>query len=215
MNIEIKKQYDLVDYEASVKFMQLRVNEISKNLQKELIWFLNHDHIYTKGTSANENEILKTNEIKIVKTNRGGKTTYHGPGQRIVYFMIDLNSKKKDIRKFITIIEQSLIDFLKNYKINATTFKDRVGIWVTGKDGQTFDKEEKIGAIGLRLQKWITYHGLSFNIKPDMTNYEYINACGLENFKNTSLFELGIDLDEEYFDNEYSKIFLKNLQQLK
>ena len=215
MNIEIKKQYDLVDYEASVKFMQLRVNEISRNLQKELIWFLNHDHIYTKGTSANENEILKTNKIKIVKTNRGGKTTYHGPGQRIVYFMIDLNSKKKDIRKFITIIEQSLIDFLKNYKINATTFKDRVGIWVTGKDGQTFDKEEKIGAIGLRLQKWITYHGLSFNIKPDMTNYEYINACGLENFKNTSLFELGINLDEECFDNEYSKIFLKNLQQLK
>jgi len=215
MNIEIKKQYDLVDYEAAVKFMQLRVNEISRNLQKELIWFLNHDHIYTKGTSANENEILKTNEIKIVKTNRGGKTTYHGPGQRIVYFMIDLNNKKKDIRKFITIIEQSLIDFLKNYKINATTFKDRVGIWVTGKDGQTFDKEEKIGAIGLRLQKWITYHGLSFNIKPDMTNYEYINACGLEDFKNTSLFELGINLDEEYFDNEYSTIFLKNLQQLK
>ena len=215
MNIEIKKQYDLVDYEASVKFMQLRVNEISNNLQKELIWFLSHDHIYTTGTSANENEILQTNEIKIVKTNRGGKTTYHGPGQRIVYFMIDLNSKKKDIRKFITIIEQSLIDFLKNYKINATTFKDRVGIWVTGKDGQTFDKEEKIGAIGLRLQKWITYHGLSFNIKPDMTNYEYINACGLENFKNTSLFELGINLDEECFDTEYSKIFLKNLQQLK
>ncbi len=215
MNIEIKKQYDLVDYEASVKFMQLRVNGISKNLQKELIWFLNHDHIYTKGTSANENEILKKNEIKIVKTNRGGKTTYHGPGQRIVYFMIDLNRKKKDIRKFITIIEQSLIDFLKNYKINATTFRDRVGIWVTGKDGQTFDKEEKIGAIGLRLQKWITYHGLSFNIKPDMTNYEYINACGLENYKNTSLFELGINLDEECFDNEYSKIFLKNLQKLK
>ena len=215
MNIEIKKQYDLVDYEASIKYMQIRVNEISRNLQKELIWFLSHDHIYTKGTSANENEILKTNEIKIVKTNRGGKTTYHGPGQRIVYFMIDLNSKKKDIRKFITIIEQSLIDFLKNYKINATTFKDRVGIWVTGKDGQTFDKEEKIGAIGLRLHKWITYHGLSFNIKPDMTNYEYINACGLENFKNTSLFELGINLDEECFDNEYSKIFLKNLQQLK
>lgn len=215
MNIEIKKQYDLVDYEASVKFMQLRVNEISRNLQKELIWFLNHDHIYTKGTSANENEILKTNDIKIVKTNRGGKTTYHGPGQRIVYFMIDLNSKKKDIRKFITVIEQSLIDFLKNYKINATTFKDRVGIWVTGKDGQKFDKEEKIGAIGLRLQKWITYHGLSFNIKPDMTNYEYINACGLENYKNTSLFELGINLDEECFDNEYSKIFLKKLQQLK
>ena len=215
MSIEIKKQYDLVDYEASVKFMQLRVKEISNNLQKELIWFLSHDHIYTQGTSANENEILKMNEIKIVKTNRGGKTTYHGPGQRIVYFMIDLNSKKKDIRKFITIIEQSLIDFLENYNINAKTFKDRVGIWVIGKDGKIFDKEEKIGAIGLRLQKWITYHGLSFNIKPEMKNYEYINACGLENFKNTSLYELGIDMDEKYFDNKYSTIFMKNLKKLK
>ena len=215
MSIEIKKQYDLVDYEAAVKFMQLRVKEISNNLQNELIWFLNHDHIYTQGTSANENEILKTNEIKIVKTNRGGKTTYHGPGQRIVYFMLDLNNKKKDIRKFITIIEQSLIDFLASYKINATTFKDRVGIWVTGKDGKIFDKEEKIGAIGLRLQKWITYHGLSFNIKTEMKNYEYINACGLENFKNTSLYELGIDMDEEYFDHKYSNIFLKNLEKLK
>tara|TARA_Y100001970_G_scaffold21944_1_gene25223 strand:+ start:51 stop:698 length:648 start_codon:yes stop_codon:yes gene_type:complete len=214
MSIEIKKQYELVDYEAAVKFMQLRVNEISNNLQKELIWFLNHDHIYTKGTSANENEILKTNEIKIVKTNRGGKTTYHGPGQRIVYFMIDLNSKQKDIRKFITIIEQSLIDFLSIYNINATTFKDRVGIWVTGKDGKKFDKEEKIGAIGLRLQKWITYHGLSFNIKPDMKKYEYINACGLENFKNTSLYELGIEIDEKSFDAKYSIIFLKNLKKL-
>mgnify|MGYP001256250473 CR=1 FL=1 len=215
MSIEIKKQYDLVDYETALHFMQLRVNEISNNLQKELIWFLNHDHIYTQGTSSKENEIIKINKIKIIKTNRGGKTTYHGPGQRIVYFMIDLNSKKKDIRKFITIIEQSLIDFLKKYNINATTFKDRVGIWVTGKDGKIFDKEEKIGAIGLRLKNWITYHGLSFNIKPEMKNYKYINACGLENFKNTSLYELGIDLDEENFDNEYSNIFLNNLQQLK
>ncbi len=215
MSIEIKKQYDLVDYETAVKFMQLRVREISNNLQKELIWFLSHDHIYTQGTSANENEILKMNEIKILKTNRGGKTTYHGPGQRIVYFMIDLNSKKKDIRKFITIIEQSLIDFLQNYNINAKTFKDRVGIWVIGKDGKIFDKEEKIGAIGLRLQKWITYHGLSFNIKPEMKNYEYINACGLENYKNTSLYELGIDMDEKYFDNKYSTIFMKNLKKLK
>ena len=155
------------------------------------------------------------NEIRIVKTNRGGKTTYHGPGQRIVYFMIDLNNKKKDIRKFISIIEQSLIDFLKNYNINATTYKDRVGIWVTGKDGKIFVKEEKIGAIGLRLKNWITYHGLSFNIKPEMKNYEYINACGLEKFKNTSLSQLGIDLDEKKFDNEYSNIFLNNLKKLK
>jgi len=215
MTIEIKKQYDLVDYENSIEFMQQRVSEIFNKSKNELIWFLNHDHIYTQGTSATKNEIIKKNEIRIVKTNRGGKTTYHGPGQRIVYFMIDLNNKKKDIRKFITVIEKSLMDFLKNYHIDSTTYKERVGIWVTGKNGKRFNKEEKIGAIGLRLKNWITYHGLSFNIKPKMENYKFIDACGLKNFKNTSLHELDIKITEENFDKEFSLIFLNNLRNLK
>ena len=215
MTIEIKKQYDLVHYETSVKFMQIRVNKIINKSKNELIWFLNHDHIYTQGTSAVENEILKKNKIRIVKTNRGGKTTYHGPGQRIVYFMIDLNNKKKDIRKFITIIEKSLMDFLKNYQIDSTTYKERVGIWVTGKNGKKFTQEEKIGAIGLRLKNWVTYHGLSFNINPKMDNYKFIDACGLKNFKNTSLHELDINITEENFDKEFSLIFLNNLRNLK
>tara|TARA_B100000475_G_scaffold107857_1_gene78677 strand:+ start:41 stop:688 length:648 start_codon:yes stop_codon:yes gene_type:complete len=215
MTIEIKKQYDLVDYETSVEFMQLRVNQILNKSKNELIWFLNHDHIYTQGTSATTNEILKKNKIRIVKTNRGGKTTYHGPGQRIVYFMIDLNNKKKDIRKFITIIEKSLMDFLKNYQIDSTTYKERVGIWVTGKNGKKFNQEEKIGAIGLRLKNWVTYHGLSFNINPKMDNYKFIDACGLKNFKNTSLHELDINITEENFDKEFSLIFLNNLRNLK
>ena len=215
MTIEIKKQYDLVGYETSVEFMQLRVNQILNKSKNELIWFLNHDHIYTQGTSAVENEILKKNKIRIVKTNRGGKTTYHGPGQRIVYFMIDLNNKKKDIRKFITIIEKSLMDFLKNYQIDSTTYKERVGIWVTGKNGKKFNQEEKIGAIGLRLKNWVTYHGLSFNINPKMDNYKFIDACGLKNFKNTSLHELDINITEDNFDKEFSLIFLNNLRNLK
>ena len=215
MIIEIKKQYDLVDYKTSLEFMNLRVDEIINESKNELMWFLNHDHIYTQGTSSSENEILKKNTIKILKTNRGGKTTYHGPGQRIVYFMINLNKRKKDIRKFINIIEKSLMDFLNMYNINCSTYKDRVGIWVTGKNGIKFDKEKKIGAIGLRLTKWITYHGLSFNIKPDLQNYNYINACGLKNFKNTSLQELGLEIKENKFDEEYSKIFLDNLKNLK
>ena len=215
MTIEIKKQYNLVHYETSVKFMQIRVNKIINKSKNELIWFLNHDHIYTQGTSAKTNEILKKNKIRIVKTNRGGKTTYHGPGQRIVYFMIDLNNKKKDIRKFITIIEKSLMDFLKNYQIDSTTYKERVGIWVTGKNGKKFNQEEKIGAIGLRLKNWVTYHGLSFNINPKMDNYKFIDACGLKNFKNTSLHELDINITEEDFDKEFSLIFLNNLRNLK
>ena len=214
MTIEIKKQYDLVGYETSIEFMQLRVNQILNKSKNELIWFLNHDHIYTQGTSATKNEILKKNKIRIVKTNRGGKTTYHGPGQRIVYFMIDLNNKKKDIRKFITTIEKSIIEYLKKHKIDSTTYKERVGIWVTGKNGKKFKKEEKIGAIGLRLKNWITYHGLSFNIKPKMKNYDFINACGLENFKNTSLQELDINVAEKDFDKDFSIIFLKNLKSL-
>ena len=214
MTIEIKKQYDLVDYETSVEFMQLRVNQILNKSKNELIWFLNHDHIYTQGTSAVENEILKKNKIRIVKTNRGGRTTYHGPGQRIVYFMIDLNNKKKDIRKFITIIEKSLMDFLKNYQIDSATYKERVGIWVTGRNGKKFNQEEKIGAIGLRLKNWITYHGLSFNIKPNLKNFDKIDACGLKEFSTTSLDDLKINIDTKEFDELYLKLFLKELQKL-
>ena len=215
MNIEIKKQYDFVDYEKSVDFMKSRVSEIMVESKEELVWFLNHDHIYTQGTSASKNEILKKNKIQIVKTNRGGKTTYHGPGQRIIYFIINLNKRKKDIRQFISIIEMSLMEFLNMYNVDCTTYKNRVGIWVTGINGEKFSKEQKIGAIGLRLKNWITYHGLSFNINPDMKNYKYINACGLQNFRNTSLEELGININENRFDEEFSQIFLKNLNSLK
>ena len=215
MNIEIKKEYNFKDYEESLDFMKIRANEIYKYSKNELIWFLNHDHIYTQGTSSSDSEILKKNNIRILKTNRGGKTTYHGPGQRIIYFMINLNKRKKDVRKFITIIENSLIDFLKSYNIQSTTFKDRVGIWVTGKNGKGFKKEEKIGAIGLRLKNWITYHGLSFNINPEIRYYDYINACGLGNYKNTSLNELGIKISEEEFDLKYLNYFKNNLNNLK
>ena len=215
MKIEIKKQYDFVDYEKSIEIMKLRINEISNESKQELLWFLNHDHIYTQGTSSSENEIIKRNQIRIIKTNRGGKTTYHGPGQRIVYFLINLNKRKKDIRHFISIIEQSLIEFLKIYNIDCATYKDRVGIWVTGKNGRKFNQEEKIGAIGLRLKNWITYHGLSFNINPDMNNYKFINACGLKNFKNTSLHELGVKINENEFDKKFSNIFINNLEKFK
>ena len=147
MIIEIKKQYELVDYKQSVEFMKARVGQVIKETNKELLWFLSHDHIYTQGTSASKNEILKKNKIKIVKTNRGGKTTYHGPGQRIIYLIINLNKRKKDIRQFISVIESSLMEFLKKYDVDCATYKNRVGIWVTGKNGKKFNKEEKIGAI--------------------------------------------------------------------
>ena len=172
MNIEIKKQYNFVNYEKSVEYMKSRVSEIITESKEELIWFLNHDHVYTQGTSASENEILGENKIQIIKTNRGGRTTYHGPGQRIIYFIINLNTRKKDIRQFISIIESSLMEFLEMYKVDSTPYKNRVGIWVTGKNGKKFNKEENSGAIELRLKNWITYKWLSLNIKHAMTNNE-------------------------------------------
>ena len=212
--IEIINSKELINYESAIILMQSRIKEILSNNKKELIWFLEHDNVYTQGTSSKENEIIKSNNIKVIKTNRGGKTTYHGPGQRIIYFMINLNKRKKDIRKFITIIESSLIEFLDDYGIEARSFKDRVGIWVTKSNNLKFEKEKKIGAIGLRVSKWISYHGLSFNINPNLQFYENIHACGLEGYKNTSLTELGISINYEEFDSSFEKIFIKNLSKI-
>ena len=212
--IEIKHSEKLVDYESSIRFMESRVENIKNEKNKELIWFLNHDHIYTQGTSASLNEIIRANNVKVIRSNRGGKTTYHGPGQRIIYFLINLNKRKKDIRKFISIIEDSLITFLANYNVEARSFKDRVGIWVTKSNKIQFNKEKKIGAIGLRVTKWVTYHGLSFNINPDLNYYNNIYSCGLKDYKNTSLKEIGINISDSEFDEKYKKIFIQKLSHL-
>ena len=210
--IEIKISNEEVNYKEAVLFMESKVRDISENHSKELLWFLSHNHIFTQGTSASDDEILNSDVIEVLKTNRGGKTTYHGPGQRIVYFMLNLNNKKKDIRKFISVIENSVIDFLKNYNVEARAFKDRVGIWVIKNNKMTFDKEKKISAIGLRVKKWITYHGMSFNINPDLKYYNSIHSCGLKEYTNTSLNELGIKIDQKEFDEGFKKIFLNKLK---
>ena len=211
-NIEIINSKYPIDYIDSIKTMERRVNDINKGIEKELIWFLNHDHIYTQGASSLEKEIIKKTNIPIIKTNRGGKITYHGPGQRIVYFVIDLNKRKKDIRSFISLIENSLILLLKKYNVDSRTYKDRVGVWVTKNQNKKLKKEEKIGAIGLRLKKWITFHGLSVNINPDLNYYNNIHACGLEGYNNTSLSKLNIEIKNQDFDENYKNIFLKELE---
>ncbi len=211
---EIKISNSEVNYEEAVMYMESRVDGIINNKSEELIWFLNHNHIFTQGTSASKEEILNSDIIDVIKSNRGGKTTYHGPGQRIVYFMLNLNNKNKDIRKFITVIENSLITLLANYNIEAQAFKDRVGIWITKSNKITFDKEKKIGAIGLRIKKWVTYHGLSFNINPDLKYYNYIHSCGLKEYQNTSMEELGVKLDQSEFDNKFKEIFIEKLRKI-
>ena len=212
--IEINHSNESIDYQESLNFMEKRIIDISLNKKQELIWFLNHNNIYTMGTSAKKNEIHQDAQIPIINTNRGGRTTYHGPGQRIVYFLINLNKRKKDIRKFVNLIESSAIDVLNEFGLEAQTFSDRIGIWVTKNKNIKLKKEEKIGAIGLRVKKWITYHGLSFNLNPKLKYYQYIDACGLTEYSATSMQKLGIDLSDENFDKIYLKYFLQNLKKL-
>jgi len=214
-NIEIINSKKTINYQESVKIMENRVRDIFEGKKNELIWFLNHDHIYTQGTSSSNNEIVNNNfKIPILKTNRGGKTTYHGPGQRIVYLLINLNKRKKDIKKFTSIIESSTIKLLKKYSIEAKSYKSRVGIWVIKSKKFDNKREEKIGAIGLRIKKWVTYHGLSFNINPNLEYYNSIIACGLDGYKSTSLKKLGVNINIKKFDEQFLKIFLKELKKL-
>ena len=148
MNIEIKISKRQIPYINAINFLEKRVKNIKNGKAKDLLWILEHPTTYTDGVRYEKNEILDK-RIKIIKTNRGGKITLHNPGQKIVYFVIDLNNKKKDIRKFITVIENSIIKFLNLYKIKSKADKDRIGIWV---------KNKKIAAIGVRVTKWIAYH---------------------------------------------------------
>ena len=212
--IDIKTSNQNIEYFDALNFMEKKVDKILDNQENEMLWFLNHNHIYTCGTSANRNEILSKTNIPILQTNRGGKTTYHGPGQRVVYFMINLNKRKKDIRKFVNIIENSVISLLKEFGIEATTFPERVGIWVIKSQGNKLSKEKKIGSIGLRIKKWVTYHGLSFNINPDLKFYENINACGLKNYTSTSLKDLCINLSNKEFDKIINKNFNNGISQM-
>ena len=152
MNIEIKKSQKPVKYEDAVRFMEKRLLEIDQKKSNDLIWILEHEDLYTAGTSYSENEILDKS-IKIIKTNRGGKITYHGPGQLICYFVIDLKKIKRDIRKFISIIEKTIIDTLKSYNIDTFSDKNNIGIWYDDNS-----EVKKVAAIGVRVSKWIAYH---------------------------------------------------------
>ena len=214
-NIEINYSTTEVDYLDSINFMEKRVSEINDKKRKELIWFLNHDHLYTIGTSGSKNEVRSKITIPLIKTNRGGKITYHGPGQRIVYFLIDLKKRKKDIKMFVNSIENTVILLLKEFNLQASTFDGRVGIWVTKSKNTILPKEKKIGAIGLRLKKWTTYHGLSFNINPDLKYFEKIDACGLKDYKSTSMEALGLKISTKEFDRLFLRYFLKELKKLK
>ena len=205
MNIEIKKSQKLVKYEEALRLMEERLLQIDQKKSKDLIWVLEHENIYTAGTSYKENEILDRS-INIFKTNRGGKITYHGPGQLICYFVIDLKKIKKDIRNFISIIEKTIIDSLKSYDINTFSDKENIGIWYNDNS-----EIKKVAAIGVRVSKWIAYHGFSININNDLKKYDAIIPCGINDKGITNLKTINnqsyTDLKERIIKN-----FISNLQ---
>ena len=205
MNIEIKKSQKPVKYEDALEYMEKRLLEIHQNKSNDLIWTLQHEDIYTAGTTYKENEILDKS-IKILKTNRGGKITYHGPGQLICYFVIDLKKDKKDIRKFISIIEKTIIETLKFYQIDTFPDKDNIGVWYNDNS-----KVKKIAAIGVRVSKWIAYHGFSININNDLEKYNAIIPCGI---KDKGIINLKNIKDQNYenIENILIENFISNLK---
>ena len=200
MSIEIKKSIKPVNYFDAIDFLEKRVTKININDANELIWILEHPSIFTAGTSFNENDILDKS-IKVVKTSRGGKITWHGPGQLVCYFVINLNNRKKDIRKFLNIIENSIITSLKKFGISSYSDRKNIGIWT-----KINNKEKKIGAIGIRVKKWIAYHGFSVNITSSMSNYKKIIPCGIKDKEITSLKKIN---NQNY--NKFSQEIIKNL----
>ena len=198
MNIEIKKSIKPVNYFDAINILESRLKDLYENNEQELIWTLEHNEVFTAGTSYKENEIIDKS-INILETNRGGKITYHGPGQLICYFVLDLR-KKKDIRKFITTIEKTIIQTLKFYKIETFPDKDNIGIW------HKYNNEvKKIAAIGIRVSKWIAYHGFAININNDLENYKKIIPCGISDKGVTNLKNI---LDQDY--SNLSDILIKN-----
>ena len=204
MNIEIKKSIKPINYFSAIDLLEKRLEDLYKNKDKELIWILEHDEIFTAGTSYKENEILDKS-INLIKTNRGGKITCHSPGQLICYFVLDLR-KKKDIRKFISCIEKTIIDTLNEYNIETFSDKNNVGIW--HKKNKTVNK---VAAIGVRVKKWIAYHGFAININNNLNQYKKIIPCGIKDKGVTNLISIAKN-DYSNLDNLLIEKFISNLK---
>ena len=193
----------LIPYLESVKFMEDRVAQILDGTADEAIWLLEHPPLFTAGSSADISEYDNESGLPLFKTGRGGKLTYHGPGQRVIYVMMDLR-KRKDVRRFVIQLENWIILSLNKFNIHGETRTNRVGIWVVTRNNvndQTLTVEKKVSAIGIRLRKWIAFHGISINVNPNMQHYKAIVPCGLHNYGVTSLHELGCKISMSELDN--------------
>jgi len=213
--MEWKHDKNLIDYKIAEDTMSKRVEDIISKRKTELIWFLEHDNIFTLGTSAKTSDFKSDVNIPMYQTKRGGKTTYHGPGQRIVYMMLDLRNGKKDIKQVVWNIEEWLILVLKDLGILGYRIPGMVGVWVKDPSSVNLDgtHDKKIAALGLRIKKWVTFHGLALNVNPNLNFFTDINPCGIPGKGVTSLHELGVKIKmadvDKVFKQTFSKIFNK------
>tara|TARA_B100000161_G_scaffold260620_1_gene227862 strand:- start:2918 stop:3538 length:621 start_codon:yes stop_codon:yes gene_type:complete len=205
MNIEIKITKKPIEYHLAIKKLEERVLGVKEHDKPELIWILKHKAVYTGGTSFSKKDILEK-DINVLKTNRGGKITYHDPGQLIFYFVINLNKRKKDIRWFVNVVEKTVIQTLKFYNIKSFADKKNIGIWINHQN-----EIKKVSSIGLKVKKWIIYHGFSINISTNLKGFKKIVPCGIKNRQVTNLKEIKnsnfLNLNKVLISN-----FLKNLE---
>jgi len=208
--VEWRISDDLVDYETALEEMEKRVARIIKGDCAEQVWLLEHPPLYTAGKRADDSDLVAPDRFPVYRTGRGGQHTYHGPGQRVAYVMLDLKRRKQDIRAFVSALEAWLINTLWNYHIRGERREDRVGVWVPRPD-RGKDMEDKIAAIGIRLRKWVTFHGISFNVEPELEHFSGIVPCGVTDHGVTSLVDLGIPVtmaeNDSILRGEFEKIF--------
>ncbi len=205
--IEWKISDQLVDYDEAIQFMENRVAAIRDGNEGELIWFLEHPPLYTSGTSANDRDLLAPKRFPVYDAGRGGQYTYHGPGQRVAYVMLDLTRRGKDVREYVANLERWVIETLAEFNVVGETRDGRIGVWVERGAG----REDKIAAIGVRIRKWVTFHGICINVEPELEHYSGIVPCGISQHGVTSLVDLGIPANMNDLDaalkRTWSRIF--------
>ena len=206
-NITWKFSDGLIEYDDAILFMENRVAQIREGSEKELVWFVEHPPLYTAGTSSNDADLLSPKRFPVYQAGRGGQYTYHGPGQRVVYVMLDLNNRGKDVRKFVANLEQWIIDTLAEFNVIGEKREGRIGVWVRREGG----REDKVAAIGVRVRKWVTFHGICINVEPDLSHYTGIVPCGISQHGVTSLVDLGLPVTMNDLDtalkNTWGSIF--------
>jgi lipoyl(octanoyl) transferase len=208
--VEWARSDGYVGYPEAVAAMEARAAAIADGAAPELIWLLEHPPLYTAGVSAKDDDLLDAGRFPVHRTSRGGQFTYHGPGQRVAYVMLDLNARGRDVRAFVRGLEQWIIGALDRFNVEADVREGRVGVWVERK-GPHWSREDKIAAIGVKVRKWVSFHGISLNVEPDLTHFGGIVPCGIQEHGVTSLVDLGVpatlDDADEALKQSFREVF--------